>query len=46
MPMYNLIEECDNHAKTSGRLWQYHKDIPNDNKANSESNLNSNLRWE
>ena len=28
MPMYNLIEYSDNYAKTSGRLWQYCKDIP------------------
>ena len=33
MPMYNLIEDKDNHSKTSGSLWQYCKDIPavNDN---------------
>ena len=33
MPVYNLIEYSDNYAKTSGRLWQYCKDIPplNDN---------------
>ena len=28
MPMYNLIEYSDNHAKTTGSLWQYCKDIP------------------
>ena len=28
MPMYNLIECCDNYTKTSGSLWQYCKDIP------------------
>ena len=28
MPMYNLIEHSDNYSKTSGRLWQYCKDIP------------------
>ena len=28
MPMYNLIEYSDNYSKTSGGLWQYHKDIP------------------
>ena len=28
MPMYNLIEYSDNYVKTSGRLWQYCKDIP------------------
>ena len=37
MPMYNLIEYSDNYSKTSGRLWQYYKDDPNDNLANSES---------
>ena len=35
MPMYNLIEYSDKYSKTSGRLWQYCKDIPavNDNNA-------------
>ena len=28
MPMYNLIECCDNYTKTSVSLWQYCKDIP------------------
>ena len=37
MPMYNLIEYNDNYSKTSGILWQYYKDDPNDNIANSES---------
>ena len=37
MPMYNLIEYSDNYSKTSGGLWQYYKDDPNDNLANSES---------
>ena len=37
MPMYNLIEYSDNYAKTSGRLWQYYRDKPNDNLANFES---------
>ena len=37
MPMYNLIECCDNYAKTSGGLWQYYRDEPNDNLADSES---------
>ena len=35
--MYNLIEYSDNHSKTSGSLWQYYKDEPNDNLAYSES---------
>ena len=37
MPMYNLIEYSDNYSKTSGSLWQYYKDDPNDNMADSES---------
>ena len=37
MPMYNLIEYSDNYSKTSGNLWQYYKDDPNDNLENSES---------
>ena len=37
MPMYNLIEYCNNYSKTSGSLWHYYKDEPNDNLTNSES---------
>ena len=37
MPMYNLIEYSNNYAKTSGSLWQYYRDEPNDNLADSES---------
>ena len=37
MPMYNLIEYSDNYSKTSGSLWQYYRDEPNDNLADSES---------
>ena len=36
MPMYNLIEYSDNYSKTSGRLWQYCKDIL---AVNSNSNI-------
>ena len=28
MPMYNLIEYCDNYSKILGSLWQYCNDIP------------------
>ena len=28
MPMYNLIEYCDNYSKTSESLWQYYRDEP------------------
>ena len=37
MAMYNLIRYSDNYSKTSGSLWQYCKDEPNDNIADSES---------
>ena len=37
IPMYNLIKYSDNYSKTSGCLWQYYKDEPNDNTADSES---------
>ena len=36
MPMYNLIEYSNIYSKTSGSLWQYYKDDPNDNLVNSE----------
>ena len=31
MPMYNLIKYSDNYSKTSGSLWQYYNNEPNDN---------------
>ena len=37
MPMFNLIEYSGNYSKKSGSLWQYYKDEPNDNIADSES---------
>ena len=37
MSLYNLLEYNDNYAKTSGTLWQYYKDEPDDNLAYSES---------
>ena len=37
MPMYNLIKYSDNYSETSGSLWQYYKDFPNNNLARSES---------
>ena len=35
--MYNLIEYSDNYSKTSGSLYQYYKDDPNNNIIDSES---------
>ena len=37
MPMYNLIDYSDNYSKTSGSLWQYYKDDPNENLTDFES---------
>ena len=36
MPMYSLIKYSDNYSKTSGSLWQYYRDEPNDNLTNSK----------
>ena len=36
MPIYNLIEYSDNYSKTSGSLWKYYKDDPNDNLTDSK----------
>ena len=35
IPTYNLIEYRDNYSKTSVSLWEYYKDEPNDNLADS-----------
>ena len=35
--MYNLIKYSDNYSKTWESLWQYYRDEPNGNIANSES---------
>ena len=37
MPMFNLIEYSDNYSKTSGSVWQYYRDEPNDKITESES---------
>ena len=37
MSLYSLLEYSDNYAKTSGTLWQYYRDEPNDNLVDSES---------
>ena len=37
MPMYNSIEYSDNFSKTSDSLWQYYRDDPNNNIAESKS---------
>ena len=37
MPVFNLIEYSDNYSKTSGSVWQYYRDEPNDKITESES---------
>ena len=37
MSRYNLIKYSDNYPKRSGSLWQYCRDEPSDNLADSES---------
>ena len=37
IPMYNLIGYSDNYSKTYGSLWQYQKDEPNNNLADSKT---------
>ena len=44
MPMCNLIEHNDNYSKTSGTLWQYCKDHPNDNLTDSSESFKSKVK--
>ena len=37
IPMYNFIEYSNNYSETSGSLWQYYKDDPNNSIIRSES---------
>ena len=37
LPIHNLIEYSNNCSKTSGNLWQYYRNDPNDNIVESES---------
>ena len=39
MPIYNLIEFCDNYLKTWGSFWQYYRDDPNDNITQSDHSI-------
>ena len=35
MPMYNLLEYSKNYRKTTGSLWYYYRDKPNNFPANN-----------
>ena len=37
MPVHNLLDYTHNYEKTSGSLWQYWQDDPNDNKTDCDS---------
>ena len=43
MSMYNLIEYSNNYSKTCENLWEYCRDEPNANLAESES-FKSNIK--
>ena len=36
MPMYNLLESIKNHRKTTGSLWNYYRDEPNNPPLNDD----------
>ena len=44
MPMCNLIEYSDNYAKTSGSLWQYFRDEPDDNNIEDSESFKSKIK--
>ena len=39
MPMYNLFEYSENHRKTTGSLWNYYRDKPNNSPLNDAASL-------
>ena len=43
MAMYNLIEYSDNYTKTSGSLWQYFRDKPDNNNIEDSESLKSKI---
>ena len=44
MPNYNLIEYSDNYAKTSGSLWQYFINEPDDNNIEDSKSFKSKIK--
>ena len=44
IPMYNLIEYSDNYAKTSGSLWQYFRNEPDDNNIEDSKSFKSKIK--
>ena len=44
MPMYNLIEYSDNYAKTSGSLWQYFRNEPDNNNIEDSKSFKTKIK--
>ena len=44
MSMYNLIEYSNNYAKTSGSLWQYFRDEPDDNNIEDSESFKTKIK--
>ena len=44
MPMYNLIEYSGNYGKTSGSLWQYFRDEPDDDDIEDSESFKSKIK--
>ena len=44
MPVYNLIEYCDNYSDTSGNLWQFKRDETTGN-INLTNNNSSSFKY-
>ena len=40
MPRYNLIEYSKNYRKTTGSLWNYYRDEPNNGLGSGDNNIN------
>ena len=44
IPMYNLIEYSKIYSKTSGSLWNYHRDEPNSGLGGDDNNINYSIK--
>ena len=42
--MYNLTEYSKNYSKTSGTLWNYHRDQPNSGLGGEDNNINYSIK--
>ena len=44
MPVYNLLECSKNYRKTTGSLWNYHRDEPNSGLGGADNNINYSIK--